>query len=1559
MSSDETPPQPSREELVIALLMGELEGPAAEEIEATIENDRRLKEFHRRMQRTLGFVQEAVAAPEISKAPTPLKLSEERRGELLTKFRVVKMEKSGQPTTRKWRSRMVEVAVVIAIIGILIGMTMPSLKNVGLSTQMAEPSSGMYAMETGEANPLNDAKSKAGADGAKTTTVQLKRKATASSPVAATTAPAPPAPPSGLSVAHFVDMDLPTDGVPSDRTIDLGTPDTTIRLRNIRTDPKKSARKAATLDIVLPDTNGERDEQDARGQFFASVPKYQSRWEDQAGLASRDGEKAAIESIVPAEVSRIARKQINNAPRFAGMYEAQASSGVRASPALEAMGNPIAAPPPLPPGSGAPADTYGTMPPAGGPTPLGELRDEYVLPKPDPVAVPSFGFAGARMGGLDANKNRQIDVAEALSKRQKQDLPPSNADFSAFRNARESAQEKAMLFDTETRFDRETEQLDRVGLSIQPTAETAPMTVNAVPAPKMAFETTPPAEGVAGGMGGGGGIGGIQDHRRMFKLNTATAADDALGTVTSRRSGRGGQAGGQGQGLAQAWGRNQSGQAGAEAAESSDESRALGLVGGAGRARPAKGLTDGFGLSADKSSGRSSSSRSKFVADKKERDEELAEMESRERELVRELAQKKKSLTKSLAKKAEQANETARQPVRFAQKEAKELPQQVVDLQARIAPVQLKTELQATPARLEAEQRGLAAVAGRPSSTRGVQGAANAGNDYGLTPARRGELRAKEGASPPASGPAPARQPAGFTGIDQNRSAGAQNYLWFSKADQSVPDFGDMPNIGKLFAAESKPAASSGSEEERLTRRGWAYRADADDDGLVRGRQVEASVDELFLKIPTDRSGSQPGSDAEGRANLGFDNGAVIAGDLLSRAKKPPVSVAKDPSRRYFRQIGDRNAPPAFRRMSQDGKAADKPASAEDLNLNVLGQSPASSFDTLERSDTEIGGRGGEAKKRLADTLGKQRASTLQSDLGRSKAVLGGDFTSASVNGIAVLITNGVTGGIVAGVNDSGVDRSRSRLERLVTDEDTDAKTSDATIVAGIVPATPGLVASGTFIPSQRSEKYYITNSSLAALLPPSTPVTLKEEIGESEEQKPAPVRPKKPKTLKPKPEVLTKDNAFSTFSLNVSDVAFKLAAASLKEGKLPDPETVRSEEFLNALDYHDPAPRGNERLAFAWDRARNPFAHNRDFLRFSIQTAARGRESGQPLNLVVLLDASGSMERADRVKIVRQMLAVLADQLKPADKISVVAFARTPWLLVDGMKGGKPKELLERVINITPQGGTNIEVGLEVAYLIARRHYLPDGNNRVIILTDGAANLGNVDPEALKAKVEDQRKKNIALDCFGVGWEGYNDDLLETLSRNGDGRYGFINDPAEARNGFANLLAGALQVAAANVKAQIQFNPKRVTSYRQIGYNKHQLKKEQFRDNTVDAAEIGAAESGTAMYSIQTDRQGAGPLATVRVRYKIPATGRYVEEEWELPYDPASQPLESAQPSMRLAGVAASFAEWMAANPHAGSVSLRDLERYLTGVPEEFSSDERPKQLRTMLQQARRISGE
>lgn len=454
------------------------------------------------------------------------------------------------------------------------------------------------------------------------------------------------------------------------------------------------------------------------------------------------------------------------------------------------------------------------------------------------------------------------------------------------------------------------------------------------------------------------------------------------------------------------------------------------------------------------------------------------------------------------------------------------------------------------------------------------------------------------------------------------------------------------------------------------------------------------------------------------------------------------------------------------------------------------------------------------------------------------------------------------------------------------------------------------------------------------------------------------PLRKPAPNTPTPQPEILTSSNNFSTFSMNVSDVSFKFAEASLQNNKLPDTASIRSEEFINAFDYRDPEAAPGQPMAFACERAHDPFAHNRDLLRFSIKAAAAGRQEGRALNLVLLLDTSGSMERADRVAIIREALRVLSTQLQPHDIVSVVSFARTARLWADGVSGDKAGETLDKVGGITPEGGTNLEEAMRLAYETARRHYLAGGMNRVVLLTDGAANLGNVKPDALKQKVEAQRQQGIALDCFGIGWEDYNDDLLELLSSNGDGRYAFLNSPEDAAKDFAAKLAGALQVAAQDLKVQVEFNPQRVISYRQIGYATHQLTKEQFRDNTVAAGEIASREAGNALYTIQTNPDGDGPIATVHVRYRVPGTQDYREHSWDVPYTGNAPALEQSSPAMRLAATAAAFSEWLAASPFAEEVTPDALLKYLNGVPEIYGADDRPKQLETMIREAKSLEG-
>jgi Mg-chelatase subunit ChlD len=448
-------------------------------------------------------------------------------------------------------------------------------------------------------------------------------------------------------------------------------------------------------------------------------------------------------------------------------------------------------------------------------------------------------------------------------------------------------------------------------------------------------------------------------------------------------------------------------------------------------------------------------------------------------------------------------------------------------------------------------------------------------------------------------------------------------------------------------------------------------------------------------------------------------------------------------------------------------------------------------------------------------------------------------------------------------------------------------------------------------------------------------------------------------KTSPPFPlEQQTELQSTSTFSLNVSDVSFQLTAASLNKGILPAPESIRPEEFFNALTYRDTSNGSDAPIIVHTDRARHPYGFQQEILRIGVRTKSSGRSATTPLNLVVLLDNSGSMERPDRQAIVRRSLEPLLSTLNDSDKVSMLTFARQPRLWADGLSASEALNSLDDLTRMIPEGGTNLETAIGTAYATARKHYNSRGQNRVILLTDGAANLGNTDAEALRQQVSDQREQGIALDCFGIGWEGYDDHRLESLTRNGDGRYSFLNDLEQVETNFIQELTGALNVAAKNVKVQITFNPQRVTSYRQIGYAKHQLKKEQFRDNRVDAAELAAEESGTALYALSLNANGTGPIGELAIRFQDPETKEYHELNWNLPFNGSAKNLEQSSADTQLALIAALFAERLAGIPYSQTVSFQELEQLITKLETKRQLDPTVSKLKNMISQAQRLTG-
>ena len=441
--------------------------------------------------------------------------------------------------------------------------------------------------------------------------------------------------------------------------------------------------------------------------------------------------------------------------------------------------------------------------------------------------------------------------------------------------------------------------------------------------------------------------------------------------------------------------------------------------------------------------------------------------------------------------------------------------------------------------------------------------------------------------------------------------------------------------------------------------------------------------------------------------------------------------------------------------------------------------------------------------------------------------------------------------------------------------------------------------------------------------------------------------------------EVNAAKEPVSTFSLHVSDASFRLAQAALARGEEPDADQIRPEEFYNAFNYGDPAPAMAEKVGCRVEQAAHPFVQQRNLVRIAMQVAATGRGAGQPLHLTVLLDTSGSMEREDRADTVHRAMMVLTSLLGPSDRVTLVGFARQPTLLAEDFSGDQAGRLMEIIAATPAEGGTNVEEALKLGGQLARRHFAPAAQNRIVLLTDGAANLGNADPAQLARTVEGLRQQGITFDACGVGRAGIDDTVLEALTRKGGGRYYVLDSPEAADTGFAHQLAGAFRPAAENVKVQVRFNPARVGNYRLIGFEKHRLKEEDFRNDQVRAAELAAEEAAVALYQVEVRPEGEGELGEVYVRFRDVASGAMVERSWTLAYDPRAPALDRASPAMQLTGASALLAEKLRGGAAGDTINLKDLAGVMNKLHGHYAQEKRVQELVAMFNQARKLGGE
>lgn len=366
-------------------------------------------------------------------------------------------------------------------------------------------------------------------------------------------------------------------------------------------------------------------------------------------------------------------------------------------------------------------------------------------------------------------------------------------------------------------------------------------------------------------------------------------------------------------------------------------------------------------------------------------------------------------------------------------------------------------------------------------------------------------------------------------------------------------------------------------------------------------------------------------------------------------------------------------------------------------------------------------------------------------------------------------------------------------------------------------------------------------------------------------------------------PFELTALDRLSTFSADVDTASYALARRYLVDGHLPTKEQVRTEEFVNYFKGDVPPPNeGTFRVALELA----PSLFGDDSNTWMLRVALRGREVAKterkPVALTFVIDVSGSMREENRLELVKHALRLLVGQLDARDTISLVKFSNDAALVLPPTSA-RHRDLIESAIHpLAPEGSTNTEAGLRMGYAQASAALTQGANNRVVLLTDGVANVGITDPNSLVAMVESSRRQGVLLNTVGVGMDNHNDNLLEQLADKGDGLCNYVDDEAEVRRALVDNFTGAFEAIARDVKLQVEFDPAQVERYRLLGYENRVVADADFRNAKVDAAEMGAGHQVVALYEIV--RRGPanpdGPLATARVRWKAPYANGVADAE-------------------------------------------------------------------------------
>ena len=421
-----------------------------------------------------------------------------------------------------------------------------------------------------------------------------------------------------------------------------------------------------------------------------------------------------------------------------------------------------------------------------------------------------------------------------------------------------------------------------------------------------------------------------------------------------------------------------------------------------------------------------------------------------------------------------------------------------------------------------------------------------------------------------------------------------------------------------------------------------------------------------------------------------------------------------------------------------------------------------------------------------------------------------------------------------------------------------------------------------------------------------------------------------------------TEDEHLSTFAMDVDTASYSVTRRYLMDGHLPPSEAVRVEEFVNAFKYDYAAPTEGA-FAIHLEGAPSRFAGSKrtHLLRIGLKGRVIPDEDRKDATLTFVIDVSGSMEMENRLGLVKRSLRLLVDQLRPTDSVGIVVYGSQGGLLLPHTAVNRRAEILTAIDSLYPGGSTNAEEGLRIGYDLAWRNSEVDHINRVILCSDGVANVGQTGPEEILKEIRAHVKRGITLSTVGFGMGNYNDILMEKLANAGNGNYAYVDTLSEARRIFVEDLTGTLQVIAKDAKIQVDFNPEVVSRFRLLGYENRHLENHQFRDDTVDAGEVGSGHCVTALYEVKLQEGASGKIATASIRYADPDSQKVTEVGEDIFSSDLHESFETASAPFRLTAAVAEFAEILRESYWAKDGSFEDVRRVVKGVFPEFDNEQ------------------